>query len=150
MKSLLQKQTQKTIRDQSYTELPQTSSVSARNDWSWRAVIFGKPPRTLGSISNPFRMHTNSQPHSQLMAITIKVLKEQNKTNNFEPNCFWSLYIFDDFRNNDTNTNCIIFRRYIFVRNSGKAAEMSKCSANYRTRYNQPVVFWSLHRFYSF
>lgn len=40
---------------------------------------FRKTPRTLGSISNPFRMHTNSQTHSQLMAITIKVLKEEKK-----------------------------------------------------------------------
>lgn len=127
MKGLLQnKHTQKNkaTRDQRVTQSYPKHQAYRQQRLVMACCDFRKTPRTLGSISNPFRMHTNSQPHSQLMAITIKVLKEEKETNNFVPNCFWSLYIFDDFKNND-NTQIALFFDVTFL--SETLARQQKC-----------------------
>lgn len=81
MKSLLQNKHTKKTKQPVIKELHRVTQNIKRigsSDWSWRAVIFGKTPAHLDRFQTRFEC-TPTQPHSQLMAITIKVLKEEKQ-----------------------------------------------------------------------
>lgn len=114
---------------------------ATRDDWSWRAVIFERTPHTWIDF-NRFECTPHSHSHKLTNSFPtkwpsrVKVLK----------NCFWSAYIFDDFRNN-VPTRVALFFDVTFL--SGELSRNAIQSARCFLEFTSCFYFGSGYRFFA-